>query len=78
MFSKKKKNNNNNNNNLELIHRLLYGKPFREQLLVFNMCAVHLLKTLREKENLLVTRNASFPNSVFYRCGQFSPISIKL
>ena len=42
------------------------------------VCTSSLLKTLWEKEKLLVTSNFSFSYSVFYRCGELSAIFIKL
>ena len=40
-------------------------------------CDTSLLKTLWEKEKLLVTSNFSFSHSVFYGFGELSAISIK-
>ena len=42
------------------------------------VCSTRLLKTLREKEKLLVTSNFSFSNSVFYLFGELSAIFNKL
>ena len=36
------------------------------------VCSTSLLKTLREKEKLLVTSNFSFSKSVFYHFGELS------
>ena len=44
----------------------------------FYVCSTRLLKTVREKEKLLVTSNLSFPYSVFYSFGKLSAIFIKL
>ena len=41
------------------------------------VCSTSLLKTLREKEKLLVTSNFSFSHSVFYPLGELSTIFIK-
>ena len=41
------------------------------------VCCTSQLKTLRVKENLLVTSNFSFPHSVFYPFREFSDLSIK-
>ena len=41
------------------------------------VCSARLLKTLREKEKLLVTSNFSFSHSVFYPFGKLSAIFIK-
>ena len=42
-----------------------------------HVCRTSLLKTLWEKEKLLVTSNFSFSHSVFYPFGEFSVIFIK-
>ena len=42
-----------------------------------HVCSTSLLKTLREKEKLLVTSNFSFSHSVFYRFGELCVIFIK-
>ena len=41
------------------------------------VCSTSLLKTLWEKEKLLVTRNFSFSHSVFYPFGELSAVFIK-
>ena len=41
------------------------------------VCSASLLKTLWEKEKLLVTSNFSFSRSVFYPFGELSAIFIK-
>ena len=38
------------------------------------VCSISLLKTLREKEKLLVASNFSFSHSVFYLFGELSAI----
>ena len=55
--------------------------PFPKQALVLRVCSTSLLKTLREKEKLLVTSNISFSHSFFfffYLFGELSAILIKL
>ena len=42
------------------------------------VCSTNLLKTLWEKEKLLVKSNFSFSHSVFYPLGEISVISIKI
>ena len=42
-----------------------------------HVCGTSLLKTLWEKEKLLVTSNFSFSHSVFYPFGELSAIFIK-
>ena len=42
------------------------------------VCSTSLLKTLWEKEKLLVTSNFSFSHSVFYPFGELSAIFIKI
>ena len=51
--------------------------PFPNKPWFLRVCSTSLLKTLREKEKLLVTRNFSFSHSVFYPFGKLSAISIK-
>ena len=53
-------------------------KPFPNQPLFWHVCNTSVLKTLWEKEKLLVMSNFSFSHSVFYRFGELSAISIKL
>ena len=43
-----------------------------------HVCSTSLLKTLWEKEKLLVASNFSFAGSVLYPFGEFSNILIKL
>ena len=40
--------------------------PFSNKPLFLRVCSSNLLKTLSEKEKLLITRNLSFSRSVFY------------
>ena len=51
--------------------------PFPNKPLFLRVCSTSLLKTLWEKEKLLVLRNFSFSDSVFYLFGEFSAIFIK-
>ena len=51
--------------------------PFPNKPLFLRVCNTNLLKTLWEKEKLLVTSNFSFSNSVFYPFGERSAIFIK-
>ena len=51
--------------------------PFKNKPLFLLVCSTSLLKTLREKEKLLVTSNFSFSHSVFYPFGELSAIFIK-
>ena len=48
--------------------------PFPNKPLFLRVCKTGLLKTLREKEKLLVTSNFSFSHSVFYPFGKLSTI----
>ena len=52
--------------------------PFPNKPWFFHVCSTSPLKTLREKEKLLVTSNFSFSCSVFYLFGDFSAIFIKV
>ena len=52
--------------------------PFPKQALVLRVCKISLLKTLQEKEKLLVTGNFSFSQSVLYPFGELSAIFYKL
>ena len=62
--------------NIQGRNHLTQGLPFR--LLVFlRVCSIKLLKTLWEKEKLLVTSNFSFTHSVFYLFREISAIFIK-
>ena len=51
--------------------------PFPNKPWFLHVCSTSLLKTLWEKEKLLVTSNFSFSNSVFYPFGELSAILIK-
>ena len=52
--------------------------PFRNNPWFLQVCSTSLLKTLWEKEKLLVMSNSSFSRSVFYPFGELSAIFIKL
>ena len=51
--------------------------PFPNKPWFLRVCSTGLLKTLREKEKLLITSNFSFSHSVFNLFGELSAISIK-
>ena len=51
--------------------------PFPNKPWFLRVCSTSLLKTLLEKEKLLVTSNFSFSHSVFYPFGELSAIFIK-
>ena len=57
--------------------RNLFVNPFPKEPLFPRVCSTSLLKTLWEKEILLVMSNFSFSHSVFYPFGELSAISIK-
>ena len=48
--------------------------PFPNKPWILRVCSTSLLKTLWEKEKLLVTSNVSFSHSVFYSFGELSAI----
>ena len=52
--------------------------PFPNKPWFLHICSASLLKTLWEKENLLITSNFSFSHSVFYPFGELPTIFIKL
>ena len=52
--------------------------PFPNKPWFSSVCSTSHLKTLWEKEKLLVTSNFSFSHSVFYPLGELSTIFIKL
>ena len=52
--------------------------PFPNNPLFMRVCRTSFLKTLWEKEKLLVSSNFSFSLSVFYPFEEHSAISIKL
>ena len=51
--------------------------PFPNKPWFLRVCCTSLLKTLWEKEKLLVTSNFSFSHSVFYLFGDLSAIFVK-
>ena len=51
--------------------------PFPKKPWILRFCSTSLLKTLWEKEKLLVTSNFSISHSFFYPLGKFSAIFIK-
>ena len=52
--------------------------PFPNNPWFLRVCSTSHLKTLWEKEKLLITSNFSFSRSVFYQIGELSAIFIKL
>ena len=52
--------------------------PFPNKPWFLRVCSTSLLKTLWEKEKLLVTSNFSFSHSVFYPFEELSAIFVKL
>ena len=52
--------------------------PFPNNPWFLHVCSTYLLKTLREKEKLLVTSNFSFSQGVFYTFGEFLSFSSNL
>ena len=50
-------------------------QPFPNNSLFLHVCSTNLLKTLWEKEKLLVTSNFSFSHNIFYPFGKSSAIS---
>ena len=58
------------------IEKLLLSFNYFPNKALFNVSAVQVVKTLWQKEKLLVMRNFS-SHSVFYHCGEFSAIFIK-
>ena len=55
----------------------LQFNPFPNKPWFLRVCSTSLLKTLREKEKLLVTSNFSFSHSVFFQLGEVSAIFSK-
>ena len=53
------------------------GSSFPNKPWFLHVCSTSLLKTLWEKEKLLVTSNFSFSHSVFYLFGKLSAIFIE-
>ena len=52
--------------------------PFPNKLWFLRICSISLLKTLWEKEKLLVKSNLSFSHSVFYFLGKLAAIFIEV
>ena len=61
----------------QLRNSILSFNPFPNKPWFLRVCSTSLLKTLWEKEELLVTSNSSFSHSVFYPFGELSAIFIK-
>ena len=64
-----------------LKHNVFYLTPFNSfpnKPWFLHVCSTSLLKTLREKEKLLVTGNFSFSHSVFHRFEELSSFFINL
>ena len=59
------------------IKRIVKINPFPNKPWFLCVCSTSLMKTLREKEKLLVTSNFSFSHSVFYPIGQLTTIFLK-
>ena len=55
----------------------LIVNPFPNKPWILRVCSTGLLKTMWEKEKLLVTSNFSFSHSVFHLFGEFSAIIVK-
>ena len=65
------------NNLLIMVHGLSPLNSFPNKPWFLQVCTTSRLKTLLEKEKLLVTSNFSFSNSVFYPLREVSVIFIK-
>ena len=67
---------------LPLQYKLLSFKtlfnPFPNKALFLHVCSTSLLKTIWEKEKLLIMSNFSFFQSIFYPMGELSTISSSL
>ena len=59
---------------LNTIQSINLFNPFPNKPWLSRVCSTRLLKTLGEKEKLLVTSNFSFSHIVFYPCGKCSAI----
>ena len=57
--------------------KLFVLTPFPNKPWFLRVCSMDLLKTLWEKEKLLVTSNISFSHIVFHTLGELSAIFIK-
>ena len=60
-----------------IAYKLLLLNPFPNKPLFLCFCSTCVMKTLWEKEKLLITSNFSFPHSVFYPFKQLSAIFFK-
>ena len=58
-----------------ILQDLIRLNPFPNKFLVLRVCSTSLLKTLWEKQKLLVTSNFSFSHSVFYLFRELSVLS---
>ena len=61
---------------LKALHKS-YLNPFPNKPLFIRVCSSSLLKTLWEKEKLLVTSNFSFSHTIFSPLGKLSAIFVK-
>ena len=61
-----------------LVSRKEAFNPFPSKPWFLRVCSIRLLKTLWEKEKLLVTSNFSFSHNVFYPFGELSLILVKI
>ena len=61
-----------------LIHRPQISLTVFQRNPFLRVCSASLLKTLWEKEKLLVTSNFTFSHGVFFPFGEFSAIFIQL
>ena len=57
---------------------IIYVNPFPNKPWCLRVCSISLLKTMWEKEKLLVTNNFSFSHIVFYPFGEIPAIFITL
>ena len=55
----------------------VFFNPFQKKPWFLRVCSKSLLKTLWEKEKLLVTSNVSFSHNVFYIFGELFAVVIK-
>ena len=55
----------------------IFFNPFPNKPWFLCVCSSCVLKTLWEKEKLLITSNFSFSHSIFYLSGEFSATFIK-
>ena len=64
-------------NNLNVKIMISGFNPFPNKPWFSHVCSTNLLKTMWEKEKLLLKSNFSFSHSVFYSFGELSAIFIK-